>query len=76
MGMRTITLKFLDRMAEQGETRFSIGRLRVQLVNLSSVGRNEVTAYVKYLIDSGLLKEASPGIFEIDHELRLKLGGE
>ena len=72
--MRNKSLEFLDKMAEEGENNFSLSRLRVQLVTLLDVGRNELRAYTIYLVDSGLIKETGPERFEINNDLRLKMG--
>ena len=74
--MRTKTLEFLDKMAEQGETRISLTRLKVELINKTDIGRNEVKAYMRYLIDSGLVKGVGGEFFEFDNDLRLNLRRE
>jgi len=74
--MRTKTLNFLDKLAERGENRFSLKMMRVKLINIADIGRNEITAYTKYLIDSNLVKKVGPEVFEINHELRLELRRE
>jgi hypothetical protein len=76
MGMRKRTLNFLDRLTARGINHFSIKTLQVFLVSYGDVGRNEIKAYTRYLIDSGLIKNTNGEIYKINNDLRLDLEAE
>lgn len=67
------SLDFLDLLASRGENTFTTAKLRTLLTSTLNLGRTEIGAFTKYLMNTGLIKNIYGETYEINNQLRLDM---